>query len=48
MNLYGAVAYIRAPNGVDVYAQRQGLFVIKATRDSARITNEAGFTPKPF
>ncbi|MBC6413509.1 MAG: hypothetical protein GDA45_01025 [Chromatiales bacterium] len=47
-NLYGAVAYLHVDNGVDVYAQRQGLFVIRATGGSASITNQAGFTPKSF
>jgi Holliday junction resolvase len=43
--LYGAVAYLRVDAAADRAACRQGLFVIRATGNSARITNAAGFTP---
>ncbi len=46
--LYGAVAYLRADESSDVFAERQGLFVIRATGSSASITNGDGFTPRTF
>ena len=46
--LYGAVAYLRANGSSDVYAERQGLFVIRATGSSASITNGDRFTPRTF
>ena len=46
--LYGGVAYLRADGSSDVYAERQGLFVIRATGSSASITNGDRFTPRPF
>ena len=39
-NLYGAVAYLDTDNSVRVYAERQGLLVIRATGNSASIVNE--------
>ena len=47
-HIYGAVAYLRADERADRYAQRQGLLVIRATGKSARIVNEEGFKPKRF
>ena len=46
--VYGAVAYLKAHGSVNVYAGRQGLFVIRATGSSASITNAEGFTPHSF
>ena len=46
--LYGGVAYLRADGSSDVYAERQGLFVIRATGSSAGITNGERFTPRTF
>ena len=46
--VYGAVAYLRADGSAHVYAERQGLFVIRATGSSASITNGDGFTPRTF
>ena len=46
--VYGAVAYLRADGSSDVYAERQGLFVIRATGSSASITNGDRFTPRTF
>ena len=46
--LYGGVAYLRADGSSDVYAERQGLFVIRATGSSASITNGEQFTPRTF
>jgi len=45
---YGAVAYLKADEGSAVYAEKQGLFVIRATGSSASITNREGFTPRVF
>ena len=46
--VYGAVAYLKSHESVNVYAGRQGLFVIRATGSSASITNPDGFTPRSF
>ena len=46
--VYGAVAYLKSHESVNVHAARQGLFVIRATGSSATITNDAGFTPRAF
>ena len=46
--LYGAVAYLQADASSDVYAEKRGLFVIRATGSSASITNAADFTPRTF
>lgn len=47
-NIYGAVAFLRAEQQSEIYAERQRLFVIKATGKSASILNEANFVPKAF
>ena len=46
--IYGAVAYLKADGAVVKYAERQGLFVIRATGDSASIINEEDFEPAVF
>ena len=46
--VYGAVAYLKADGAVVKYAQRQGLFVIRATGKSARIVNAQDFKPAIF
>ena len=46
--IYGAVAYIRARSKSEIYSQRQGLFVIKATGNSSCIINTPEFSPKEF
>ena len=46
--LYGAVAYLRAHEGTPRYAERKGLFVIRATGNSASIVNPAAFRPRDF
>lgn len=46
--IYGAVAYLRCNSKADVYAEKQGLFVIRATGSSASITNKKTFKPKGF
>ena len=46
--IYGAVAYLRAEEEAGRYAEKQGLFVIRATGSSASIINKKGFKPKAF
>ena len=46
--IFGAVAYLDADSSVVVHAQRQGLFVIRATGSSASIVNDARFEPRVF
>lgn len=46
--MFGAVAYLRAEQGSDHQAQNQGLFVVRATGDSAAIVNPEGFKPREF
>ena len=46
--VYGAVAYLKADATVQTYAERQGLFVIRATGSSASIVNQADFQPRVF
>ena len=46
--IYGAVTYLRAEEEANKYAERQGLFVIRATGDSASIINKKDFKPKAF
>ena len=46
--VYGAVAYLQAQEWSDRYAERRGLYVIRATGSSASITNRDDFTPHVF
>ena len=46
--LYGAVAYLKSMDEADTFAEKQGMFVIKATGDSAHIINKKNFKPKAF
>ena len=46
--VYGAVAYLKTKGSANIYSEKNGLFVIKATGDSASITNEENFKPKKF
>ena len=46
--VYGAVAYLKANESSDIYAEKQGLYVIRATGDSAKITNGANFRARKF
>ena len=46
--VYGAVAYLRVEQDSELYAERQGLYVIRATGNSASIINDAGFVPRVF
>ena len=40
--IFGAVAYLKTDTFVQTYAERQGLFVIRATGSSASIINQHG------
>jgi len=44
--LYGAVAAIEIDKDVDTYAYHQGLFVIKQSGDSVKISNDNDFKPQ--
>ena len=46
--VYGAVAYIKADTSVQAHAERQGLYVIRATGSSASIINDGEFVPRVF
>ena len=46
--MYGAVAYLKANQGSAQYAEKQGLFVIRATGSSSSIINKKNFKPKIF
>ncbi|HKK79406.1 MAG TPA: hypothetical protein VJ933_07235 [Phaeodactylibacter sp.] len=46
--VYGAVAFLQADAGAEQMAENQGLFVIRATGDSAAIVNQADFVPREF
>ena len=41
--IYGALAYLKSSEQAELYAQRKGLFVIRATGDSASIINKKDF-----
>ena len=46
--IFGAVAYLKSDANVQAYAERQGLFVIRATGSSASIINRTDFRPRVF
>ena len=46
--IFGAVAYLKTDTFVQAYAERQGLFVIRATGSSASIINRMDFQPRVF
>ena len=46
--IFGAVAYLKTDTFVQTYAERQGLFVIRATGSSASIINRTDFRPRVF
>jgi hypothetical protein len=46
--VYGAMAYLKSPENVAARAKKQGLLLIKATGDSARIVNTKDFKPKSW
>ena len=43
-NIYGAVAYLRSEAEAHLFSQKQGLFVIRATGNSASIINTKDFS----
>lgn len=45
-NIFGAVAFLRDEASAAKYAQKKGLFIIKATGDSASLVNSENFKPK--
>ena len=45
-NIYGAMAFISEDAGTAAMAEKKGLFVIRATGDSASIINQENFQPK--
>jgi len=46
--IYGAVAYLTVEGGSDIFAEKKGLFVIRATGSSASIVNNLDFLPKTY
>ena len=46
--VYGAMAYLASENKADFLAEKEGLFIIRATGDSASLVNKADFKPKIF
>ncbi|MCX6277862.1 MAG: hypothetical protein NT004_07180 [Bacteroidetes bacterium] len=46
--VYGAMAFITADGSSDRMAEKQGLFVIRATGNSSSIINHKDFKPKTF
>ena len=46
--IYGAVAYLRSDEHSTKPAEKKGLFVIRATGNSASIVNKKVFKPKAF
>ncbi|MDX2247960.1 MAG: hypothetical protein SF052_14335 [Bacteroidia bacterium] len=47
-HVYGAIAYLKADEQSTRFAEKQGLFVIRATGNSASITNPMDFVPRVF
>ncbi|MCY4523574.1 MAG: hypothetical protein OXB84_02420 [Halobacteriovoraceae bacterium] len=46
--ILGAIAYLKANQSSALYAEKQGLFVIRATGGSAGIINKKNFKPRVF
>ena len=46
--IYGAVAYLASENKAHLLAEEEGLFLIRATGDSASLFNKKDFKPKSF
>ncbi|MCZ0932659.1 MAG: hypothetical protein OXJ52_05870 [Oligoflexia bacterium] len=46
--IYGAVAYLRVEEEAEKFAEKNGLFVVRATGDSASIINKKDFKPKVY
>ena len=47
-NIYACVAYVRANDKTLAYAEKRGLFVIRATPPDVRLINGKGFKPIKF
>ena len=43
-----ATAYVKVVQSAEIYAERKGLFVIRATGNSSSIINRDSFLPKAF
>ena len=46
--IYGSVAYLASENKAHLLAEEEGLFLIRATGDSASLVNKKDFKPKSF
>lgn len=46
--VYGGVAYLKAEEESNTFAEAKKLFVIRATDNSASITNSEDFQPRVF
>ena len=46
--IYGAMAYLASENKAHLLAEEEGLFLIRATGDSAGLVNKKDFKPKAF
>ena len=46
--IMGGVAFLRAEESCDAMAEKRGLFVIRATGDSAALVNKPDFVPKVY
>ncbi len=46
--IYGVVAYLSSENQAHLLAEEEGLFIIRATGDSASLVNKKDFKPKIF
>ena len=46
--VYGAVAYLTTESNSEISAAKKGLFTIRATGNSATITNNENFVPRAF
>ena len=46
--IYGAVAYLRVEEEAEKFAEKHGLFAVRATGNSASIINKKSFKPKSF
>ena len=46
--IYGAVAYLKSESKAHLFAEEEGLFLIRATGDSAGLANKKDFKPKAF
>ena len=46
--IYGALAYLSSEDKAHSFAEEEGLFIIRATGDSASLVNKKDFKPKSF